>query len=223
MAKKNEVAIKEETALSSFEMLKNTDTLEFMAEELDGFDVNLEKIKIPSGGLTVFQFPSGDPDAPDNITEFDAVILYHHIMQIYYKDKFTGGNAPPDCVSYDGKIGQGDPGGDCQTCPYNKFGSAENNAKACKKRRSLYLLCEDEIFPRLLSLPTGSLKPFMQYIVRLGNSGMKRTNTVVTRFTLKAAQNTTGIKYSQVQCRVVRDLTEDEKEQILKLSEISIQ
>jgi hypothetical protein len=219
--KKDELAVQEETAITTgFEAYQDADIIEIIQDELDGLDVNFEKIKIPSGGVTVFQVPSGDPDVPETVNEFSAVILYHHRVMIYYKDKYTGGNAPPDCISYDGRTGEGDPGGTCKTCPYNRFGSGENGAKACKKRSNLYLLREGEVFPKILSLPTGSLKAFTKYIMHVTDTKKRKVNTVVTKFSLKAVQNSTGLLYSQGQFKVDRDLTPDERKQIGALAEI---
>jgi len=222
MAKrKDELALQEETALSKgFEAYKDAEILELIREEFDGMDMDFEKIKIPSGAMTVFQMPSGDPDDPDTEKTFTAVILHQHGVMVYYKDKYTGGNAPPDCISYDGKNGEGHPGGSCKTCPYNKFGSGENGSKACKQRRNLYLLREGEVFPKLLSLPTGSLKSWKQYLTYITNTRKAKVNTVVTRFSLKAVQNSTGIGYSQAQFKVERDLTDEEKKQLVQLSEM---
>jgi len=70
----------------------------------------------------------------------------------------------------------------------------------------------------ILSLPTGSLKEFSRYIKRLLSKG-KKSNSVVTRFSLKKATNSSGITYSQAQFAVDRDLTADEYALIAKLSE----
>ena len=70
----------------------------------------------------------------------------------------------------------------------------------------------------ILSLPTGSLKEFSRYIKRLLSKG-KKSNSVVTRFSLKKATNSSGITYSQAQFAVDRDLTADEYALISKLSE----
>ena len=191
---------------------------EAMAEELDGLDGGFERIKIPSAGSTVFEVPGENPNEPDAVKEFSAVILYHHPLFAYYKDKYTGGSNPPDCGSFDGVIGEGDPGGNCAKCPYNQFGSGENGSKACKNRRRIYVLREGEIFPLLLSLPTGSLKEFSRYIKRLLSKG-KKSNSVVTRFSLKKAVNSGGIAYSQAQFAVDRNLTAEEYALVSKLSE----
>ncbi len=71
------------------------------------------------------------------------------------------------------------------------------------------MLREGEIFPLLLSLPTGSLKEFTKYVKRLLSKGRK-SNSVVTRFSLKKATNSGGIAYSQAQFAIDRTLTAEE-------------
>ena len=100
----------------------------------------------------------------------------------------------------------------------NQFGSGENNSKACKTRRRVFLLREGELFPLILSLPTGSMREFSRYIKRLLSKG-KKSNSVVTRFSLKKATNNSGIAYSQAQFSVDRPLTSEEQVLISKLSE----
>ncbi len=85
---------------------------------------------------------------------------------------------------FDGHHGEGNPGGSCDSCPLNQYGSGKNGAKACKNRRRLYLLREGDIFPVILSLPTGSLKSFTRYLMRVIPK-YKNSNAVVTKFTLK--------------------------------------
>lgn len=189
-----------------------------ISEELDGLDGGFERIKIPSAGSTVFEVPGEDPSEPDSVKEFSAVILYHHPIHAYYMSKYTGGSNPPDCGSFDGITGVGSPGGSCAKCPFNQFGSGENGSKACKNRRRIYVLREGEIFPLLLSLPTGSLKEFSRYIKRLLSKG-KKSNSVITKFSLKKAVNSGGIAYSQAQFTIDRQLSNEEFVLINKLSE----
>lgn len=194
---------------SGYLALKDFNFSDIVSEEMDGLAASFERIKIPAGGMTMFEIPGDNPDEPENVKEFSAVILYHHPLFAYYKDKYTGGSNPPDCGSFDGVIGEGTPGGECAKCPYNQFGSGENGAKACKNRRRIYLLREGEIFPMILSLPTGSLKDFSRYLMRQLSKGNK-SNMVVTRFSLKKATNNSGIAYSQAQFALDRKLTAEE-------------
>ena len=143
------------------------------------------------------------------VKDFSGVILFHHPMFTYYRERFSGGNNAPDCGSYDGITGVGNPGGVCATCPLNQFGSGENGGKACKNKRRIYVLREGELIPILLVLPTGSMKEFSVYIKRLLAKG-KKSNSVVTKFSLKKVTNASGIAYSQAQFAVDRVLTAEE-------------
>ena len=115
--KKNETALVAQE--QGFSKLANVDMAHMMAEELDGLDASFERIKIPSARSTVYEVPGEDPSESEAVKEFSAVILYHHPLMAYYKEKYTGGNNPPDCGSFDGITGEGDPGGNCKKCPYN--------------------------------------------------------------------------------------------------------
>ena len=212
---KNELTLNENQGymtLSNFNI--NGDFL----EELSGLDNEFERIKIPAGGGTMFEFPSSNPDESDMVKDFSAVILYHHPMYVFYSSKFNGSNNPPDCLSIDGITGVGIPGGKCVNCPKNNFGSGENGSKACKNKHQMYLLRENEIFPMVLSLPTSSNREFSRYIKRLLSRG-KKSDSVVTKFSLKEAVNKTGISYSQVQFSVARELDIKEIELIKNYSE----
>jgi hypothetical protein len=194
---------------------------ELFSEELDGLRPSFERVKIPAGGGLAYELPSEDPENPDTEKEFSAVILYHHPINSYYKEKFNGSNNPPDCASIDGKIGVESETGeckDCKSCPLAKFGSGENGGMACKQKRRMYLIREGEMLPMIMTLPTGSLGEFTKYVTRLVTKGMK-ANHVVTKFTLKRAQNSTGINYSQVVCSVERVLSPEEKKNVAAMSE----
>ncbi len=137
--KNNElVTINENTG---FLQLADFNLDEAMASELDGLDMTFERIKIPSAGSTVFEVPGENPGEPDTVKEFSAVILYHHPLYAYYKDKYTGGSNPPDCGSFDGVTGEGDPGGSCAKCPYNQFGSGGKTAAKLARTAAGYMYC----------------------------------------------------------------------------------
>lgn len=199
-------------------MLREFDFNEAVASEMEGLNAVFDRIKMPSGDTTVFQIPSEDPDEPELVKDFSAVILYHHPIRAYFKEKYTGAITPPDCGSLNAVEGFGNPGGMCESCIYNAFGTGENNSKACKERRRLYLLREGELFPIMLSLPTGSLKEFSRYVMRCLSKGHK-TNSIVTRISLARAVNKGGIAYAKAMFRMERRLTEEEMPLIARLSE----
>lgn len=186
-------------------------------EEIANLDAGLERIKIPAGGGTSFEFPNlENAEETVSVKEFSAVILSHHLFSAYYKEKYSGQNGAPDCMSFDGIVG--DTGEVCRTCEHNKFGSSENGGKACKTKEQLYILREGDIFPMEITLPTGSIKGFHSYVRRLLYGG-KKSSMVVTKFSLKKAVNKTGIAYSQVDFAAQRDLQEAELKDIRNLIE----
>lgn len=208
------------TINSGFLALQNFNMTDAIDEELEGLRLAFDKIKIPAGGSITFEVPGEDPENPDVVKEFSGVIVYHHPVRMYYREKYNGANNPPDCGSLDGTFGIGNPGGSCAKCPYNQFGTAldDSTGKACKDRRRIYILREGEVFPMLLSLPTGSLKNLTTYLQRLLTKGMK-SGMVATKFSLKKAFNENNIAYSQAVFAVDRVLTAGEQTVIKKVSE----
>ena len=197
-------------------MIKNSEYMANLSDdfssELAGLDSGFDRIKIPAGGGLNFEIPNlENSDEPTFTKEFSAVILHHHPLFTYYENKYTGSNNPPDCCSFDGINGTGIPGGKCRFCKLNAFGSGENGSKACKNKHRLYLLRENEIFPVVLVLPASSIQELSKYIRRLLSTG-KKSDSVVTKLSLKKAVNKTGIAFSRVHFSAVRDLNQSEKD-----------
>ena len=120
--------------------------------------------------------------------------------------------------AFDGVTSNGNPGGSCATCPYNQFGSGEGQSKACKNRRMIYILMEGELFPKVLSMPTGSLKEFTQYLKRQLSKGRK-LNQIVTKISPKKANSGSGIAFSQAVFTFDRVLNTEEKAAMAKMTE----
>ena len=189
-----------------------------MNEDCAGIELQLDRIKIPAGGSTAFEIPSADGDDSEMVKEITGVILYNHPANAYYTDKYTGGSNPPDCSSFDGIHGLGNPGGSCKSCPFNKFGSGEGKSKACKNRRMLYILRDGELFPVILNLPVGSSGAYKNYVKRLLTQ-RNSLSRVVTSISLKKAMSDSNIAYSQAAFKFVRSLTDKEIESLAPLVE----
>lgn len=201
----------------------NSDIAQAMSEEMDGLQIDFDRVKIPTGGGLAFEVPGDDPDSPDMEKELVGVIVDHHPVNAYWENKFEGQNNPPDCSSMDGKQGLNPNTGEirnCKTCPLNQFGSAEDGrGKACKNMHRVYLLRSGEMFPLLITLPPTSIKPLSNYIAKRVLAKGKRTTDVITKISLKKAQNSSGITYSQVQFAKVEDLDPAAAEQIRQYSQ----
>ena len=215
MSDQKNVETTEMTTVTGYAALAGEDAFASLEEDLAGLQLTFDRIKIPAGGSTAFEIP-GDNDDTEMVKEIRGVILLHHPAYAFYRDKYQGGSNPPDCGTFNGIQGIGDPGGWCSTCPYNQFGSGEGQSKACKNRRMIYILMENEMFPMVLSLPTGSLKEFTKYVKRQLSKGRKLSQ-IVTRITLKKASSASGITYSQAVFSFDRPLDADEKRAIIKV------
>ena len=198
------------TVKSGYMALANNSFLEeAMAGECAGLEFTIDRVKLPAGGGTAFEIPSEEGEETEMVKDITGVILYNHPAFAYYAAAFAGGHAAPDCSSMDGVTGVGLPGGSCRDCPYNKFGSGDGQSKLCKNKRMLYILREGELFPVALSLPTGSLRTFTNYVKRQLTKGRKLSQ-IVTKVSLKKATSAAGIAYSQAVFTFDRALTAEE-------------
>ena len=207
------------TANAGFAALANRDMLnEAMADDCQGLEFTFDRVKLPAGGGIAFEIPSAESDGTEMVKDITGVIVYNHPAYAYYHGKYMGGNNPPDCGSFDGVTGIGTPGGNCQSCPYNKLGSGGGQSKMCKNKRMLYILREGELFPVTLSLPTGSLRSFTNYVKSQLSRGRK-LNQVVTKITLKKVTNASGIAFSQAVFAFERMLTVEERSAVANVTE----
>ena len=200
----------------SFSSLPAATDFNEILSDYAGMEFKLDKIKFPAAGVTVFEVPNSDGEL-ETIKDFSGVILFQHQVNGYYEENYTGGNNPPNCSSYDGVHGTGNPGGECRVCPFNQYGSGQNQGKACKNRRWIYILRENEILPVMLSIPPASLGAFNQYMKRLLCKRLKYSQ-VVTKLSLSKATNKGGVPYSQLVLKMERLLTAEEREAISGLS-----
>lgn len=194
---KNELA-----TIENFELVTlDGEIAEAIAEEMDGLGtVPFDRVKIPSGGGIAFELPGETEDETESATELVGVILHHHPVNAFWRDKFAGGNEAPDCSSIDGKCGVNSETGeiyDCSKCPNNQFGSGDSGGKACKNTHRVYMLREGSPVPMILSLPPTSLKYMRDYISkRILLKGM-RSYQAITKITLKKEKSAAGITYSR--------------------------
>lgn len=183
-------------------------------EQISPFD--LEQIKVPGGGSLSWQLSTGEEEKT-----LEGIIVYHKLPRGRWEGSIedTGGGQPPVCVSEDSITGVGDPGGDCLSCPYAQFGTADKGAgQACKQRRLLFLLREGNLLPAVVSIPPTSLKASKQYMVSLVSRGIP-LHAVMTRVTLEKAQNATGIAHARAKFAMGERLTPDHAAQVKAYAE----
>lgn len=160
--------------------------------------MDLPQISVPAGGALNFTRPTIDGEVDSK--ELTGIIICTKHTRAYWSSKFdeTGGGTPPDCVSEDGEIGVGTPGGRCQVCPYAAFGSADNKrSKACQEKRVIFMLMPEEILPIAIKAPATSLKNAKQYLMGLTSRGMQLYD-VYTTLSLERDKNKDGIAFSKI-------------------------
>jgi hypothetical protein len=166
---------------------------------------DLTQIRVPSGEMTQWKIPSVDGDA-EYVKEVTGIIIHMTMPRAFWAEAYgTSDNAPPSCFSFDSKVGHGDPGGDCESCPFSDFGSGANGSQGCKQRRMFYLLVEGEFLPIAVNCPPGSLAKAKDYLLGLGKKGL-RFDTVMTTFTLTTEKNKANIKFPQVSFKMAAQL-----------------
>lgn len=186
------------------------------------------RVKMPSGDMPAFQIENpDDPTDPEVVKSIEGVIVAHHAVNCYWSKSVeeSDGNSPPDCSSADGETGRGDRGTnhatgevddalathDCASCWLNEFGSDPSGGKACKNRRHLYIMREDDLLPLLLPLPATSLKNWRTFAVKSLMTRGRHWTGVVTKIGLEPAKSASGVAYSKATFSLV-DLGEGQRE-----------
>jgi len=216
---------KDEAALQrkggAFVALANrTETVDLLMENFGGdADLSpwdLQRIRIPAGGSQAWTLPSLDGGVVST-PAIECVVLVQRPGRALWRSA-TPDNRPPDCSSTDGRVGVGDPGGNCAACPYNQWGSDPKGGpgKACKELRQLFMLRPEDRLPALLTLPPTSLKPWRQYKWQLTNAGLVYYG-VLNKFGLRQRPNKAGQLVSVIDPSMLRKFNEDEMAGIREL------
>lgn len=182
-----------------------------LADDMDGLQLSFQRAKIPGGGVLQFEMPGDDPENPDYEATLEGVILFNHSAKSYWPaGSEYDDNTPPQCQSVDGKMGYGDPGGICETCVNNRFGSdPKGNGKACKNMRMLYLLRSGEMLPIQVSLPPTSIRPYTNFVNSAFLLRGRRVCSGLVQIGLRKVSSN-GFTYSVATFKKLRDFEGEE-------------
>lgn len=214
---KNEVAVIQPSEFAIISKHDEIDIGELIEENLDGetlSPMDMGRITVPAGGVTVWQI---ETSSGTETQEFlDGIIVATAKTRSYWQKEMSGEGEPPDCYSENGVIGIGDPGGLCETCKFNEWGSSPkegSKAKACKEMRNVFFLTNTSMLPFNLSVPPTSLRSFKNYARRLVQDA-RSINGVITRFGLVKDKSSTGFTHGVVTFDALTDLNAQEKQVI---------
>jgi len=174
---------------------------------------DLPRIKIPAGGGRTWEIPT--LTGVEALQVLDGIVVHFKLTRAYWEPGAPQGG-PPACVSDNGVVGVGDPGGACKTCPHAQYGTATNDkgepgpGQACNAKEIWFMLRPGSFLPVCLALPATSLKAAKQYRVgTLGSAGM-RLPSVVTHVALEQAKSGAGDTFSRAVPSVGGVLSPDE-------------
>lgn len=136
----------------------------------------VEEFRIPRIRMTATGAEITDGEDPVNAIE--GTILHAKKTNVYYSKPYNPSDVqPPDCFSLDGELP--DPSvkepvnKTCKGCPMAEFGTnSMKSGKACRNLKPIYfLLGDDAIMPRQLTISPTSLKAANAYLMDLTASG----------------------------------------------------
>lgn len=125
---------------------------------------DLDRVSMPGDGAVAYTVPT--EAGPEPMKELPVIIVHHHKYRSLYAEKRGGVWEPleydpmnvtsPQCSSWDGVTGNGDPGGSCASCPLSR-GRTKTEPSLCKPSRFIYGLFVDNLLPALIVQPRTSL------------------------------------------------------------------
>lgn len=181
-------------------------------------EFDLDRIRVPMGGATSWQVPT--LEGPESAESFSGIILHYKDQRSYWSEAIaeSGGNMPPDCTSGNDLVGKGEPGGDCQTCPYSEWGSRGEGMRgqACRVVRMMFIVRPSDLIPLVLSVPPSSYKLVKGYFLRLASARVPFWGCV-TKFGLQSARMS-GFDVSQIVPVMETRLSEEEAARMQKVA-----
>lgn len=173
---------------------------------------DLTTITVPSQGITTWTIPSIEGEITTK--EITGILVFSRMTRTWWEQSYddTGGGVFPDCFSLDAVHGIGkmadlpDVQGICKKCPMDQFGTGkEGEGKACKEKRQMFMVLQDEILPVLIRVPVKSVAPSKKYLLSLV-SRRQPVHSVYTQLTLEQDKNKKGIKYSKIKFQKVGEV-----------------
>lgn len=180
---------------------------DILTNDLRGLNLQLKRIKPPYEVARSFSIPL-ENDEFDVVESFIGVIAFHHELHEFHANPGSDFKKAPECFSYDGISGCGNPGGLCSTCPRRLY-KKDFSKPVCKDKRRLYIIRPGELLPYELTIPNVSMQNFSLYLRHLIGQ-YQLPGRVVTRFSMKRQPNSVGVQVSKIFFDMVRPLDNEE-------------
>ena len=190
---------------------KMSRTLTILQKNLGGQRLgvyDLPRLTLPPQGYEAWVLPSTGESVYEKSIE--GIIIDIAFPRAYWKNQIQEGRTPPNCSSPDGIKGFGLPSGNCDTCEYNKWGTAlsgNKTGKACREQRLLFFLRPDNLFPLVVQVPPTSLDVVKDYCISLSNED-RLYSEVFTSLSLTKVDNGSN-PYSKIVMTKSGDVPEE--------------
>ncbi len=79
-------AVTERVPFQLPDMVESEFSAEELAEDMDGMQMSLQRVKIPGGGTIQFEMATDDPDNPEYTKYLTGVILFNHATGAYWPE-----------------------------------------------------------------------------------------------------------------------------------------
>ena len=158
--------------VTDYAITANLDEVKSLAATNLGNDkitlADLEFVRVPKEGKK-WQIQSiNSATGFEEADEVKGVIVHWTATKSYWARSLDDSiKSPPDCLSRDGLVGEGTPGGMCANCPLNQWDTGKNGSKACKEKRLLFIVKPDELLPSIVVVPTGSVANISSFFKKL--------------------------------------------------------
>lgn len=203
----------QETGLQNYRYFDEHDDIRaIMEENLAGERLSLsslDRIKVPSGGATSWEINT--INGTESVQAVTGIIVHEQKARTYWEKSIeeAGGDVPPDCYSEDLRNGHGQPGGECDACPFSQFGP-DNERPECREGRTLFLLSADATLPVAVNIPPSSLRRYIEYKVRLSKAGVPLTG-IETSLSLEKDKSRKGITFARIVFRAGARASKEQK------------
>jgi hypothetical protein len=184
---------------------------------------NLDRALNPSSKATEWEIPTleGDPEKTDTIK---GVIVFHKLSRARWPGAYKGGGDPPVCSSKNGIFAEGDPGGECNKCPYAKFSKdADGNdvKPACRIVKQLFIRRPGDLLPLVVNITAVNLPLVDSYLFKLLNK-QKMFSSVVTTIHNTSEVSNSGFPYAKTNFSTSADdfLPEDLAAEMVEYTEL---
>lgn len=178
-------------------------------EGIDRFD--LTRAVNPQGENIEWKIP-GLEEEDEKIREVEGVIIFHRKVRVYYESEYKKGGGPPQCTSLNGRLGLGTPGGNCEECPFQVFGSGKNDGKACKEIKEIFMLRSGELLPTLFNITSVNFRKPNKYLLDLLSKRNLAFNHVITKIRLEPDVSAGGYDYARTDFSLVSVLPQEQRD-----------